>query len=40
MDEVCNTHGKDEKCTQNFFSETLKGKDHLDDQGVIIYLFI
>jgi hypothetical protein len=28
MGGACSTHGKDEKCIQNFLSENLKRRDH------------
>jgi hypothetical protein len=28
------THGSDKKCTQNFLSENLRGRDHSEDLGV------
>jgi hypothetical protein len=34
MGGACSTNGRDEKCVQKFWSENLKGRDHLEDLGV------
>jgi hypothetical protein len=34
MGGPCSTHGKDEKCIQNFSRITFKGRDHLGNLGV------
>jgi hypothetical protein len=31
VDGACCTHGRDEKCVQNFRLEFLKGRDHSED---------
>jgi hypothetical protein len=35
MGGTCNMCGRDEKAILNFLSENLKGRDHLQDLGII-----
>jgi hypothetical protein len=34
MDRPYSMHGRDEKCTQIFLSENLKGRDYMKDSSV------
>jgi hypothetical protein len=34
MNSACSTHGRDEKCVQNFGQKTWKRSDHLEDLGI------